>query len=390
MSVRQGTGDLLEESKDLENAQDKGNVELIAALEAVQIGDKVEKKGKEDKGLLALNRDVQLYITAFLSNHDKIMLMSDCVEYGDKYLLVKLCADNEMLNVHQMNEAQTSSETLLMYLSQYFVEAGEGVKKKPDLGLIMKRPPIVPCDLSMIEFLLSLPSLNINEQCRQFKATALMQASYRNNRSMVKLLLAANASIDMVNSVGWTALMYTCGPRGHGISKECMQLLIAAGADANAQSFKGQTALNFAACRGATAAVEILLASGADPLLCDNQGCSPLFWPCVGGHSVTVQALIKGGCDPNAEDKGGMTPLALAVESNSGNCVSVLLREGAIVSQELFDAVQAEWNSGPVWGDGTGGSALAIYDSMNILNDLKAAMDKDVNKDVNKDEDKDV
>lgn len=66
----------------------------------------------------------------------------------------------------------------------------------------------------------------------------------------------------------------------------------------------GQTALHLAARHGRVPIVRLLLAQGADPNAQDHAGTTPLISACDRGHVNIVQILLEDtNCDINLKDK---------------------------------------------------------------------------------------
>ena len=74
-----------------------------------------------------------------------------------------------------------------------------------------------------------------------------------------------------------------------------VQALLDAGADVNAKSNAGWTALFYAAESGHTATVQALLDAGADVSAKNNLGWTALMGAAINGHAATVRALLGGG-----------------------------------------------------------------------------------------------
>ena len=78
------------------------------------------------------------------------------------------------------------------------------------------------------------------------------------------------------------------------------QLLIARGAEVNARSADGLTALHYAAGAGNTEIVDLLLMAGADPNASSVDGTTPLMRAARAGRDATVKRLNAGGATADA------------------------------------------------------------------------------------------
>ncbi|KAL7941233.1 hypothetical protein V8C42DRAFT_335705 [Trichoderma barbatum] len=111
--------------------------------------------------------------------------------------------------------------------------------------------------------------------------TALMFAAGRGHQTMVQLLLANGADVNLEDTYGGTALTKAAKTGQEGTA----QLLLANGADA-----KNPSALLSAAQNGHLAVVELLLASGADA-----KNCAALELAAQHGHLAVVELLLADG-----------------------------------------------------------------------------------------------
>lgn len=104
--------------------------------------------------------------------------------------------------------------------------------------------------------------------------TPLMQAAlYNKNPEVISKLLSLGSYVNQVNDKSVSALMFSCLEP----SVEKVKLLLGAGADINAQSYRGVTPLMWAAMDNSNpAVVSELLKAGADPDVIDEQGKSAL------------------------------------------------------------------------------------------------------------------
>jgi uncharacterized protein len=107
--------------------------------------------------------------------------------------------------------------------------------------------------------------------------------------------------------------------------------LLAAGADSNACSADGATALMLAAHAGHLDIVRTLIDAGADVHATDALGWSPLMKAVYNGEldrgfADVVQALVEAGADVEARITYGIRPLMLAAGYGETAVVETLLR----------------------------------------------------------------
>jgi ankyrin repeat protein len=125
--------------------------------------------------------------------------------------------------------------------------------------------------------------------------TPLHFAMATQSPALTRLLLehGAGKTIEARDEWGNTALLRavgTPGPRGEP-SDEVLEALLAAGADVNGPSAKGNTPLHVAAYRGFTGTVRFLLAKGADPSRRNGAGETPEALASKFGKVETVAVL---------------------------------------------------------------------------------------------------
>lgn len=177
-------------------------------------------------------------------------------------------------------------------------------------------------------------------------ATAVMSAALYADRACLSALLGKKANLNAANTSGATALMWAV----HDIEK--VRLLLDHGADPNARSQEGRTALLIAARQpGSLPVIKLLLAKGADLRAKDNAGGGALHLAAETGDLEMLHFFLEKGADVNARalphygaprfgrppegmDKGpkkvdGPTPLMIAAYSGSVESVRLLLERGA-------------------------------------------------------------
>lgn len=89
------------------------------------------------------------------------------------------------------------------------------------------------------------------------------------------------------------------------------------------------SSLTRAAWKGDTATVQALLAKGADVNAKTDKGATALVWAATTGHNDTVQALLAHGADVNAKNNTGMTALMMAKKRGHKEIVRMLKEAGA-------------------------------------------------------------
>ena len=89
----------------------------------------------------------------------------------------------------------------------------------------------------------------------------------------------------------------------------CVQVLLDAGADINAQDEVGRTALMEACIAFKRDTISILLERNANVNLFDNNGCTALMRAAYGGYPSLVEKLLSYGADKDMQDKQGNTAL---------------------------------------------------------------------------------
>lgn len=226
--------------------------------------------------------------------------------------------------------------------------------------------------------------------------TALMVAAYYGHRSIVTTLLEAGADPNLLSDdnglgTGMTALMLAAGSFFASNRQQIAKLLISGGADVNQRGAGGKTAIFYAALSGSgyLDCVETLIAGGADLDLCNDRGHTVLTSvataenysmlnllmqagastiglesiqliqaaaagnidrvrsllagnvnldldrgaaignAAAAGHTQIVALLIQAGANVNLTDKLGFSPIASAAYSGYSEIVNLLIEAGA-------------------------------------------------------------
>lgn len=115
--------------------------------------------------------------------------------------------------------------------------------------------------------------------------------------------------------------------------------LIAKGADVNAHSPAGWTALHWAMLSTETKMVPLLLEHGADINAVTMTGQTALHMAAENGSDRHVAYLLEAGANPNLRDSKGQTPLGLATDTSHDTARKLLLLPGR---QKVVALLQAQ------------------------------------------------
>src|SRR4051812_22046854 len=108
--------------------------------------------------------------------------------------------------------------------------------------------------------------------------------------------------------------------------------MLAKGADPNAGSADGATAVMYAAANDDLELVRALIKAGANVKLKNQFGTSALTEAAIIGSAPIIEALLKAGADPNFRTTDGETPLMAAARSGKVDAAKVLLAAGANIN----------------------------------------------------------
>jgi ankyrin repeat protein len=162
---------------------------------------------------------------------------------------------------------------------------------------------------------------------RRGGVTPLMHAAALGSIDSLKLLLDHGANVNARSAAGATALMWAAADPAK------VQLLVERGADVKAASESGRTALLLAAMSDQSAAtIRLLLARGADAKALDRDQTSTLSAAAFGNDTESVRLLLNAGAPVNQANAAGNTPLMNAASNGNLEAVTLLLAAGADVN----------------------------------------------------------
>ena len=167
----------------------------------------------------------------------------------------------------------------------------------------------------------------------------IVDAARNADANALRALLKQGADVNAASADGTTALLWA----SYRDSVETADLLIRAGAKVDAANDLGATPLWNASLNGSSGMVKRLLEAGAHPNLALLLGETPLMIAARSGNADVVTQLIDKGANVNARGPRGQTALMWAVSEQHPDVVKVLLSRGADIRarSEVLSQVMA-------------------------------------------------
>lgn len=151
--------------------------------------------------------------------------------------------------------------------------------------------------------------------------TLLIQAMRQEIPELIDFLMQRRARLNLRNRNGETAL----GIAAYLGSLEYVKRFVEAGAEIN---FFGWPPLSYAAFNGHTAIVDYLLKRGAEIDATTQNGSTALFFAARFGHVEAVKLLLKNDADPMIANENGETAVDWAVKSKQTDIENLLRAAG--------------------------------------------------------------
>ena len=183
---------------------------------------------------------------------------------------------------------------------------------------------------------------NLHALDREGKA-AIHYAAMRGGAEAVRLLVRFGANVNSVDGFGsFTPLHLAAAHCNREIVQETCAALLAAGADLDARSKYGTTALWSAAIAGRGDLVDFLLRHGANLKNRDQEERTVLMFAAKHGPiGDVVGRLLAHGAEVNAQDDTGRTALMYAALWARRSVIDALLDGGADINRQDIRGVTA-------------------------------------------------
>ena len=218
---------------------------------------------------------------------------------------------------------------------------------------------------------LDLYNIQVTNSDLQLNEGAL-RAITQDHRECLKHILDHGATIDGVVILPETPVTLAAE---HG-SVKCLEFLLQQGASITTAAGRGhgRSLLSISAAGSHKDCVELLLKNGADANRLDEQSETPLMVAAANNSPSCLSVLLNNQATVNARNLGGKTAIMLAAEKGHYACVETLLKENAELDHRDKDG-----NTGLMLAAASGSAttlelllnALQASDTSNILDALR-------------------
>ena len=170
------------------------------------------------------------------------------------------------------------------------------------------------------------------EERNEHGRTPLYVAAESFSLASLELLIKEGADVSTADNNGYTPVIAVIDKASRygkipDEGRQCLDALLGAGADVNARTKTGKTAIFFVVDLKMTKA---LLKAGAEVNLHDEEGWTPLHGVVFRGKVPIAKLLIKDGADVNAKNAKGKSPADM-LSANRKAMEALLVESGATV-----------------------------------------------------------
>ncbi|KAF5300066.1 hypothetical protein FQA39_LY11258 [Lamprigera yunnana] len=219
-------------------------------------------------------------------------------------------------------ETQARLEALLQAAGIGQLTTKDG--KLADPEVLRRLTSSVSCALD--EAAAALTRMRTDNPRAQPEKTSIVEATVDGDVRTVRKLLGEGRSVHETSEEGESLLSLACSA-GYF---ELAQVLLAMHANVEDRGIKGEcTPLMEAASAGHLDIVRLLVAHGADVNAQSSSGNTPLMYGCAGGHTDVVKFLLEHGANVEDHNENGHTPLMEAASAGHVELAKILLMHGA-------------------------------------------------------------
>ncbi|KAK4881046.1 hypothetical protein RN001_004365 [Aquatica leii] len=219
-------------------------------------------------------------------------------------------------------ETQARLEALLQAAGIGQLTTKDG--KLADPEVLRRLTSSVSCALD--EAAAALTRMRTDNPRTQPEKTSIVEATVDGDVRTVRKLLGEGRSVHETSEEGESLLSLACSA-GYF---ELAQVLLAMHANVEDRGIKGEcTPLMEAASAGHLDIVRLLVAHGADVNAQSSSGNTPLMYGCAGGHTDVVKFLLEHGANVEDHNENGHTPLMEAASAGHVELAKILLMHGA-------------------------------------------------------------
>ncbi|XP_036373873.1 LOW QUALITY PROTEIN: cortactin-binding protein 2-like [Megalops cyprinoides] len=170
----------------------------------------------------------------------------------------------------------------------------------------------------------------------------LLQAATQGNLTVMSLLLHQDPPQISHPHPDANAALFSAARNGHA---DCVQLLLAAGASADAPDADGFTPLHTAAAHGHARCVELLVGVSADVDLVAAGGQSALFLAGSSGSAECVRVLLNAGADCTVTTADGWTVVHALASRGHSDSLELLLSHSSLQASLLTHTNTDGWTA---------------------------------------------
>ncbi|RUS80176.1 hypothetical protein EGW08_012065 [Elysia chlorotica] len=165
-----------------------------------------------------------------------------------------------------------------------------------------------------------------------YQVTPLWYASATGNLDLVRLLTSFGADVNARTETGSTAVRAACCTGQDGV----VQYLVAHGADLHVRTLHGVTTLMSSV--HSLSLTKFTLHHGVSVNVADEQGNTALHYAAEAGHPEVTRLLVETGADASVVNKAGCSPIQGAAENRHQEVTEYLIQTVSPTLKDIIDA----------------------------------------------------